>query len=89
LQQKCPRCGSDAFNSYGYTRNGKRRYLCLVCGRQFVEGAMKIFSRRPMCPRCHSAMHVYAHEAEAVRFRCSKYPSCKGYVKVNKENLRP
>ena len=31
----CPRCRSDAIYRYGKTANGKKRYLCQVCRRQF------------------------------------------------------
>lgn len=85
----CPRCGSDAVYGYGHAGNGKQRYLCLMCNRQFVEGAMDSYARRPACPRCGAGMHVYMHmhEGEAVRFRCSDYPRCRGYLKISKENL--
>jgi transposase-like protein len=89
LSLNCPRCGSDAFYGYGHTRNGKQRYLCLVCKRQFSDGAKPSFSQRPVCPRCQAKMHVYMQEAAAVRFRCSNYPHCREYIKVDKENPRP
>jgi transposase-like protein len=87
LEHICPRCGSDAIYSYGHTRNGKQRYLCLMCNRQFVEGAMEDYSNRPVCPRCDKAMHLYMHERGAIRFRCANYPRCREYLKISKEKL--
>lgn len=87
LEPTCPRCGSDAINSYGHTRNGKQRYLCLMCNRQFVEGATEVYSNRPVCPHCKKPMHVYMHTPGVVRFRCSNYPRCRKYLKISKEKL--
>lgn len=87
LLPTCPRCGSDALNNYGHTKNGKQRFICLVCSRQFIEGTMLNYRNRPLCPRCHSAMHVYMNKPTVIRFRCSKYPHCRGYFKVIKEKL--
>lgn len=81
----CPRCGSDASYSYGRTKNGKQRYLCLICNRQFVhDRSRKEFEERPRCPLCKSIMHVYRKEKVMTRFRCSKYPICRGYAKKMK-----
>jgi hypothetical protein len=30
-------------------------------------------------------MHVYMHDANAIRFRCSTYPQCRGYAKISQE----
>jgi transposase-like protein len=87
LHQKCPRCGSDVFYAYGRSKNGKQRYLCLVCNRQFVEGSVEVYRDRPLCPRCNGKMSIYKQEKDAVRFRCSSYPVCREYVKINKEKL--
>ena len=83
---KCPQCGSEAFNHYGRLQNGKQRYICLVCSRQFVKGSVnKAFASRPDCPRCGRSMHVYRRHSDAIRFRCSQYPQCHGYAKTEKE----
>lgn len=33
----CPHCQSDKVVKNGRKRNAKQRWLCRVCGRQFVE----------------------------------------------------
>ena len=83
---RCPRCHSEAYYNYGHTRNGKQRYICLVCNRQFVNGAPgNDIERRPECPLCGKRMHVYMRELEDIRFRCSAYPLCRGYTKIKQE----
>jgi transposase-like protein len=83
---KCPQCGSEAYNQYGHLKNGKQRYICLVCNRQFVnDHANKPIDRRPLCPTCGRSMHVYMQHPDIVRFRCSQYPDCHGYAKIEKE----
>ena len=84
---RCPRCGSDAFNHYGRARNGKQRFKCLVCDRQFVEGSRRRDNApRPVCPVCGDPVHVYMRYHDAIRYRCSGYPRCRGYVKAGKES---
>jgi predicted RNA-binding Zn-ribbon protein involved in translation (DUF1610 family) len=79
----CPSCGSDAFYRYGRTRNGKQRFRCLLCGRQFVMGSSRKAIRiRPFCPTCGRLMHLYMVEGSLSRFRCSGYPSCRMYLKI-------
>lgn len=34
---RCPTCGSDKVIKNGTTHNGKAKYACKGCGRQFVE----------------------------------------------------
>ena len=81
---QCPKCQSDALNRYGKTANGKKRYLCLVCGRQFITNpARKIPQERPTCPKCGKPMHCYKREPDLIRFRCSDYPNCRTYVKLS------
>ena len=80
---RCPRCQSDVLYSYGRIRNGKQRYLCVLCNRQFVPDRSKPpITDRPNCPQCGGNMHVYRHEQHSIRFRCARYPSCKGYAKA-------
>lgn len=38
---KCPRCQGAVVVKNGHIHNGKQRYLCKGCGRQFVPGATK------------------------------------------------
>jgi len=81
---KCPRCGSEAWYHFGRTAAGKRRYICQVCGRQFItdysckHGAF----RRPCCSRCGSSMHIYMRAEHEIRFRCARYPACRGFAKL-------
>ncbi len=80
---KCPECGSEAFNRYGKTSSGKKRFICLVCGRQFVVGSYRYkVKNRPTCPRCGKKMHCYNRKPDNIRFRCSAYPDCKTYLNV-------
>ncbi len=37
---RCPRCANKGVVKNGHIHNGKQRYLCKNCGRQFVYGAM-------------------------------------------------
>ena len=34
---KCPECDSKSIKKNGHIHNGKQRYACSNCGRQFVE----------------------------------------------------
>jgi transposase-like protein len=82
---RCPKCGSDATYRYGSTPNGKRRFLCLVCGRQFVWPSAKAeTAERPSCPKCGAPMHVYMRHAPVIRYRCRHYPKCRTFVKTDK-----
>jgi len=83
----CPRCQADAIYRYGKTATGKKRYLCQVCRRQF---SLKRSDRlgvpeRPACPACGKPMHVYMRHGGAIRFRCSEYPSCRTFLKMERE----
>jgi transposase-like protein len=80
---QCPRCHADAIYGYGHVRNGKQRYLCLLCNRQFITERMHpIVAQRPTCPLCGGKMHVYMRSADHVRFRCAAYPACRGFRKL-------
>jgi len=80
----CPGCGSQALNKYGRIKTGKQRYLCLVCGRQFVlPSAKEAVPFRPDCPNCGKPMVVYARGPGFIRFRCAEYPECKTYRKID------
>jgi DNA-directed RNA polymerase subunit RPC12/RpoP len=82
-QPKCPACDSEAVYKYGKTRQGKQRFLCLNCNRQFVLKSAKMrMKNSPRCPACGKKMHVYMHEADGTRFRCSDYPLCRTFIKV-------
>ncbi len=84
---QCPRCGSEAYNSYGHTKNGKQRYICLVCNRQFVNGENgNHHFPRPTCSRCGKSMHVYMRDQNSIRYRCSQYPDCREYKKLATES---
>ncbi len=75
---------AESFNRYGRTANGKQRYICLACNRQFVEnGKKEIAAARPACPICRKKMHVYMREQDFTRFRCSDYPLCRGFMKIH------
>jgi transposase-like protein len=85
---RCPRCKSQAWYRFGKTATGKRRYLCQVCARQFiVDYAYKfIIKHRPLCPVCGEHMHVYMRDGSHIRFRCSSYPNCRGFLKTDLES---
>jgi transposase-like protein len=83
----CPICNSDVLYKYGKTLEGKQRYQCLLCGRQFVmESARKNIENRPTCPKCGARMHLYMKVNDSLRFRCASYPECKTYMKINTED---
>ncbi|MGO9019876.1 MAG: transposase [Syntrophobacteraceae bacterium] len=83
----CPRCGSDAAYRYGKTRQGRQRFWCLICERQFTDLKPKPeLAERPVCRACGRKMHVYGRHLEVVRFRCSGYPHCRNYLKILKEH---
>jgi transposase-like protein len=81
---KCPACGSEAIYRYGHIKNGKQRFRCMVCGRQYVLGVVRAKKEnRPDCPQCGLKMHLYMHHEKAMRYRCSDYPRCKTYKKIS------
>lgn len=82
----CPACGSTAFYRYGRAVNGKKRRICLICSRQYVvDRASGGPAARPSCPVCGLPMHRYMRGAQTIRYRCSNYPACKNYLKVNRD----
>ncbi|MGA2400171.1 MAG: IS1 family transposase [Syntrophobacteraceae bacterium] len=81
---KCPRCNSEAFYKYGKTRHGKQRFRCLLCGRQFGSTARVEIRDRPLCRVCGQKMHVYKKDAGRIWFRCSGYPLCRNFEKLQK-----
>lgn len=83
---RCPICDSEAYYKYGKTRNGKQRFICLVCKRQFSRHSSRhVLSDKPVCPKCGKPMHAYKREKRALRFRCSNYPICRTFMKVSRE----
>ncbi|MEW5744574.1 MAG: IS1 family transposase [Nitrospirota bacterium] len=83
---KCPECDLDALYRYGRTGQGKQRFLCLLCGRQFTQDAARHEVKcKPECPRCGKRMHLYKREGKVFRFRCSDYPLCKTFKKTTME----
>ena len=80
----CPNCQTDALYRYGKAWTGKQRYVCLLCGKQFTPGSTrKEWKDKPLCPDCGKVMHFYQRGKGFVRFRCSGYPVCKSYLKIN------
>ncbi|MBW2517363.1 MAG: IS1 family transposase [Deltaproteobacteria bacterium] len=83
--KKCPKCSADAVYKFGKTKNGKQRYRCQVCNRQFIHGKSRLeVKKRPACPNCGKPMHVYTRADSYIRFRCSDYPTCKTFHKLTK-----
>ena len=80
---KCPICGLDATYRYGKTPEGQQKYICLSCGKQFIEAAANRKAiERPFCPSCLAPMYLYMQSTDFKRFRCSRYPECRTYKKV-------
>lgn len=85
----CPECGSDSIYRYGKTIRNQQKYLCLNCDRQFTASSTYDPPKnRPPCPICGRPMHVYMRRASYIRYRCSDYPDCKGYQKVDKPEFK-
>jgi len=79
----CPRCGSLAFYRFGHLRSGLQRYLCLMCGRQFVPGHERtICLPRPACGAGGAGMHLFKKMTDRKVFRCARYPVCRTYLRV-------
>jgi transposase-like protein len=78
----CPLCESVRINRYGRSKQGKQRFRCVACGRQFVAAPDRSTANNPRCPNCRSTMHVYRREGKVIRYRCSGYPSCRTYFKT-------
>ena len=80
---ECPRCRSKALYRNGKTYYHLQRYICLMCGRQFVPGHQRDYPKnRPECPTCGAGMHSFKKERDGyATFRCSRYPVCRTYVK--------
>lgn len=86
---RCPDCSSEAVYRYGRTKNAKQRFLCLVCGRQFVRGSRRHdMKNRPECPACGKKMHLYKKEPSLIRFRCADYPQCRTFIKLKTKEER-
>jgi len=80
---RCPNCNSEAVYKHGKTKAGKQRFLCLLCKKQFTpQGLRKQLFNRPLCPVCGNKMHLYMRKGITVRFRCSAYPICKTFLKI-------
>ena len=85
---RCPECNSEAVYHYGKSHNGKERFICQVCERQFITDTKKLqIEKRPTCPACGKVMHVYMRNNDIIRFRCSGYPQCKTFLKDNPKDL--
>jgi len=79
----CPSCGSDVLYRNGHSWTGKQRWLCLICKRQFSQGAGRRDVRKgPACPQCRQPMYLYKKEPTVTRFRCSAYPRCRTYTSL-------
>jgi ssDNA-binding Zn-finger/Zn-ribbon topoisomerase 1 len=87
IPPRCPACGSLAVNKYGKFYSGKQRFICLMCGRQFLPGwERSIIAHRPLCPVCNQPMYRYLNHNNCARFRCSQYPHCRIYVKQERNS---
>ncbi|WP_319523411.1 topoisomerase DNA-binding C4 zinc finger domain-containing protein [uncultured Desulfosarcina sp.] len=83
----CPACGSSATYRYGRTINGKKRRICMLCNRQYVvDGPRRNDTLRPNCPVCNQPMHRYMQKKGFIRYRCSNYPRCRTYLRVDRPN---
>jgi len=83
----CPACGSSATYRYGRTINGKKRRICMICSRQFiVDRPRQNDTVRPKCPVCNQPMHRYMQKKGFTRYRCSNYPRCRTYFRVDWPN---
>lgn len=78
----CPECSSLALYRFGHV-SGLQRYLCLMCGRQFIPGHERVFALpRPTCSSCGTGMHVFKKKSDHTIFRCARYPACHTYLRL-------
>jgi len=78
----CPKCASHALYRFGHV-SGLQRYLCLMCGRQFIPGHERVFSPpRLTCAACGAGMHLFKKMTDGRVFRCARYPVCHTYLRV-------
>ncbi len=79
----CPVCNSGALYKNGRIKNGKQRFLCLICGRQFTPDAIRREVRnKPLCPNCGGHTHLNVRGGNMLTFRCANYPQCRTYIKI-------
>ena len=79
----CPKCASLALYRFGHVRSGLQRYICLMCGRQFIPGHERLSPMlRPTCDRCGAGMHLFKKRSAHTVFRCARYPACRRCVTV-------
>lgn len=82
---ECPFCDSFALYRYGRASSGKKRFLCLMCGKQFTIGSSRLrLKDKPACPACGKTMNIYKRGTGFIRFRCSGYPGCRTFKKIYK-----
>lgn len=80
---RCPSCGSEALYRYGKSTTGKQKYKCLICSRQFITNAKRVqIVNKPICSICGKQMYLYKREANFIKFRCSAYPKCRTYIRL-------
>ena len=82
-QIACPKCDSLVLYRFGHVRSGLQRYMCRMCGREFIPGHERIFPlARPTCGRCGAGMHLFKKKGASTVFRCGRYPACRTYARV-------
>lgn len=85
LRNPCPVCYSHSLYPFCPTGEARQRFLCVVCGVQFVVWTLaQLKSPEPQCPECGSPMQPHHGYPKGIRFRCSNYPSCHSYLKLGK-----
>ena len=78
----CPACSSLALYRFGHV-SGLQRYLCLMCGRQFIPGHERILTLpRPTCATCGAGMHLFKKKSDHTVYRCGHYPLCHNYLRL-------
>jgi insertion element IS1 protein InsB len=89
----CPDCQSTKLKKNGQIHNGKQRYLCKACGRQFTpEGGKKTISEETRAmvdrlllgklPLAGIARAVHVSETWLQEYVNAKYQSVEKQVKV-------
>ncbi len=82
----CPRCGATHVRRAGCTRDGRQKYRCPACGRQFREPRPGT-EPRPPCPPCPHCGGRCQRRGKGRR-NCNQVYWCRDCGRYNTEGMR-